>query len=291
MGHRSSLIGSLIGLCLLVLTFAGCSKAKELVPALVFEKAYAATTEEVISFHLIISGAATAEGMGEIGIFEGEADYLAPDRLRWRVTKGSGGLVIRLGETIMIGNRMYMRESESSSWTMREFPQEMSPMATGLAEMVDLQKNLEFMKSPSESVVKLDDEAIDGVESWRYRTSVDLLETQIRAMEEEIDPELKASLQELVEIFRKQATTQTTEVWIGKEDYLVRQLRVATSQNAAGSQGFGDITIPEGTRFTVTMTLRFSGFNEPVEIEAPSVAAGVGIPFPPSPPTPTRPAP
>ena len=164
-------------------------------------------------------------------------------------------------------------------------------MSTRFAGMVDPQRNLEFMKSPSQSVVKLDDEAIDGVESWRYRTSVDLLETQIRAMEEETDPELKASLQELVEIFRKQATTQTTEVWIGKEDYLVRQLRVATSQNAAGSQGFGDITIPEGTRFTVTMTLRFSGFNEPVEIEAPSVAAGVGIPFPPSPPTPTRPAP
>ncbi len=32
MGHRNSVIGSLIVLCLLLLTFAGCSKAKELAP-------------------------------------------------------------------------------------------------------------------------------------------------------------------------------------------------------------------------------------------------------------------
>ena len=292
MGHRNSLIGSLIVLCFLLLTFAGCSKAKELVPALVLEKAYAATTEEVTSFHFTISGANTAEGMGEIGIFEGEGDYLAPDRLRIRGTKGS-----ELGETITIGNKMYMRESESSPWTMREFPQEMPPTATRYAGMVDPQKNLEFMKSPSESVVKLDDEAIDGVKCWRYRTSIDHLEKQIQAMEEETDPEIKASLQELVEIFRKVEMTQTNEVWIGKEDYLVRQFRIAASQNAVGSQEwtnsseFGDITIPEGTRFTVTMTLRLSGFNEPVEIEAPSVAVGVGASFPPNPPTRTRPTP
>ncbi len=284
MGHRNSLIGSLIVLCFLLLTFAGCSKAKELAPALVLKKAYAATTEEVTSYHFSISGAVTADGMGEIGIFEGEGDYLAPGRMRGRGTNG-----LELGETISIGNKLYMRESESSPWRMREFPQEMPPMSTRFAGMVDPQKNLEFMKSPSESVVKLDDEAIDGVKSWRYRTSVDFLEAQIQAMEEETDPELKASLQELVEIFRKQAMTQTTEVWIGKEDYLVRQLRIATSQNAVGSQEFGDITIPEGTRFTVTMTLRLSGFNEPVEIEAPSVTAGVGISFPPNSPTPTPP--
>ena len=286
MGHRSSLIVSLIVLCLLLLTFAGCSKATELAPALVLKKAYAATSEEVTSYHFSASGAVTADGMGEIGIFEGEGDYLAPDRLQGRGTKG-----LELGETITIGNKMYMRESESSLWRMREFPQELPPMSTRFAGMVDPHKNLEFMKSPSESVVKLDDEGIDGVKSWRYRTSVDLLETQIRAMEEETDPELKASLQELVEIFRRQAMTQTTEVWIGKEDYLVRQLRIATSQNAVGSQEFGDITIPEGTRFTVTMTLRLSGFNEPVEIEAPSVAAGVGTTFPPNPPILTRPTP
>ncbi len=96
MGHRSSLIGLLIVLCLLLLTFAGCSKAKELTPALVLEKAYAATTEEVSSFHFTISIAATAEGMGEIGILEGEVDYLAPDRLRWRGTEGSGVWLLRL---------------------------------------------------------------------------------------------------------------------------------------------------------------------------------------------------
>ncbi len=59
-GHRSSLIGSLIVLCLLLLTFAGCSKAKELAPALVLEKAHAATTEEVTSFHATYPHAAHA---------------------------------------------------------------------------------------------------------------------------------------------------------------------------------------------------------------------------------------
>ena len=61
-------IGSLIVLSLLPLTIAGCSKAKESAATLVLEKACAATTEEVASFHFTVSGAATAEGMGEIGI-------------------------------------------------------------------------------------------------------------------------------------------------------------------------------------------------------------------------------
>ena len=33
--------------------------------------------------------------------------------------------------------------------------------------------------------------------------------------------------------------------------------------------GFPNVVIPEGTRFAITVTFTFSGFNEPVEIEAP----------------------
>ena len=32
-----------------------------------------------------------------------------------------------------------------------------------------------------------------------------------------------------------------------------------------------NVVIPEGAEFTITVTLTFSGFNEPVEIEAPII--------------------
>ena len=82
----------------------------------------------------------------------------------------------------------------------------------------------------------------------------------------------------------RQATWVFGSPWARRSELL----KIATSQNAVGSQEFGDITIPEGTRFTITVTLRLSGFNEPVEIEAPSEALGGGIPFPPNPPSLTK---
>ena len=267
MGHRNLLISSVALLCLLLLASVGCSKAEELAPALVLERAYAAT-QEVTSYHFTMSVAVAAEGMGEFHVSNGEGDYVAPDRVRMKSTEG-----VELSEQINIGRKMYIKPSESSAWFVQEFPKDEPTFATGFGNMVDPKRNLEFMQSPGENVTQLDDEVIDDVESWRYRlptTSTDPLKNLMEDIEKEADPQRKEMLGALIEVMRKMGErTRTTEIWIGKEDYLVRQFSTATSQNAVGSEEFGNITIPEGTRYTVTMTFKLFGFNEPVEIEAP----------------------
>ena len=276
--HKRSLVGSLIAVCLLLPAFAGCSKAKELAPALVLEKAYAATNEGVTSFRFTMSGAVTAEGIEEIDFSEGEGAYLAPDRMRWQTRFFT--IEEQLLEHITISNKTYTKQSESYPWTVEELPQDSPQLATGFGGMVDPKQSLDFMKSPGENVTQLDDEAIEGVECWRYRRTIDALDVldsfmgridkMIKNVEkvtnqEMTDPEIK----EMVEAFQKMEMTLANDVWIGKEDYLVRQTRSVMFRNAVEDEVFGDITIPGGTRYTMTSTMKLSGFNEPVEIEAP----------------------
>ncbi|MFH1560387.1 MAG: hypothetical protein ABID84_03135 [Chloroflexota bacterium] len=265
MSHNISGVGSALVLCLSLLTLTGCSKDEELSPALVLEKADAAT-QEVTSYHFTMSYAVTAEGVEKTTVvIEGEGDYLALDRMRVEMRMGITPDQ-RIQEQITIGNTRYTRDSESSLWSMRELPED-RPSAWGYLE--------DFMNASAEDVAQLDSENIDGVECWHYRISIDPLEKQVQTMEEETDLEMKERLRELVEIMRQREITQEKELWIGKEDYLVRQNRFIASQKTheGDDLGFQDVTLPEGTRFTMTTTTKLSGFNEPVEIEAPTGVA------------------
>ena len=78
-------------------------------------------------------------------------------------------------------------------------------------------------------------------------------------------------LKSLIEGIQTAKLTETREVWVGKSDYLVRQVREIQVRTSDGTFEFGfpNVVIPEGTRFAITVTFTFSGFNEPVEIEAP----------------------
>ena len=129
------------------------------------------------------------------------------------------------------------------------------------------------MKSSGENVVQLPDEDIDGVEYWRHRitSTSDLSDGLIQDIEEENDPEMKKQFEELIQSVWGTEITETSDYLVGKDDYLVHQLVMTTSQNAPGGQEFDDFTIPEGVKMTVSTSFRFSDFNSPVEIEAPPV--------------------
>ena len=61
--------------------------------------------------------------------------------------------------------------------------------------------------------------------------------------------------------------------WIANNDYVILQARYVPERTSDGKHeyGFPNLAIPEGTRYAMTVTFTFSGFNEPVEIEAPII--------------------
>lgn len=254
------LIGSLIVLVIVLVTLAACGGSGG-PPQDVIERASAAAGD-VTSYHFIMSVTLSVEEAGEIDVAEGEGDYLAPDRVWVRGMPGE--------EQIIIGRNLYRRGSESSEWRVVEIP-EGTPPGMGYASMMDPQANLEFLTSPDEGVVWLPDEVIDGVDTWHYRRTVDIVEHMglIERMEGETDPEEKEWWQEVIDLTRERETTLEFETWIGKEDYLVRQTRSAQSVKALYSDDPFDIAIPEGATYTITWTMKLSKFDEAVEIEAP----------------------
>ena len=87
---------------------------------------------------------------------------------------------------------------------------------------------------------------------------------------------MKEMLNEQIGYLRESGITESTEVWIGKNDYLLRRIKTEQARIAVGyvEFGFPNVVIPEGTRFTITAAFAFTDFNEPVEIEPPTVLAG-----------------
>ena len=254
-------------LLLLILALAGCGYTGEPAIQQVLERAQAAnTSEEVSSFHRALSYVVSAEGMGDISPSPlAEGDFLAPDR--WKGTSTYGTDVT---ESIIIGRKTYERRQDESEWRMRELPEDWpGPAAWELSSYLDV-----FISAAVEEVRELPSESIDGVECWRYRVDHNrTLDSALEQLEEATDLETIESLRAWVESIRREEVAEWAEVWIGKDDYLVRQSRNVQERTSDGEHEFGfpNVVIPEGTRYAMTVTFTFSGFNEPVEIEAPII--------------------
>ena len=253
-------------LLLLILALAGCGYTGEPAIQQVLERAQAAnTSEEVSSFHFTLELIQAAEGMEETSSSVSEGYLLFPDRSRIFTPNSFG---TGLSEVITIGRKMYRRDNEESPWRAMESPDNPPGLAAWeLSSYLDV-----FISAAVEEVMELPSESIDGVECWRFRVDHNrTLDSALEQLEEATDLETIESLRAWVESIRRAELAEWAEVWIGKDDYLVRQSRNVQERTSDGEYEFGfpNVVIPEGTRFAITVTFTFSGFNEPVEIEAP----------------------
>ena len=253
-------------LLLIVLTLAGCGDSGEPAIQQALEKAQAANSaDEITSFHFTLELIQAAEGMEETSRSVSEGYLLFPDRSRVFTPNSFG---TGLSEVIIIGRKMYIRDNEESPWRAMVSPENTpGPAAWELSRYLDV-----FISAAVEDVIELPSESIDGVECWRYRVDhASILDDFMKQMEEASDLETREMLKSLIEGIQTAKLTETREVWVGKSDYLVRQVREIQVRTSDGTFEFGfpNVVIPEGTRFAITVTFTFSGFNEPVEIEAP----------------------
>jgi hypothetical protein len=128
-----------------------------------------------------------------------------------------------------------------------------------------------FIKSSLDEVTMLADGAIDGTEAWHLRIALDPAQDYIERMAASDIPEERAQLQEQIDSLRAAEVTIAFELWIGKADYLVRQLTWSMSLKAVRAEDeIAGIPVPEGAEYASTTTMRLFDFNEPIEIEAPT---------------------
>jgi len=153
-------------------------------------------------------------------------------------------------EIIVVGDQVFSRVAVTNNTPDYSW---LAPSKEKTQELLQSLVNVEL----------LPDETIDGKDCFHYRGMVDFAsgyEEQIA----QLDPEnphyelRKESLERSAEYLR-QLWRQEFEIWIGKDDYLLRR-----------KIQFFQVTPPEPEeQVTATMTTRYYDFNEPIVIAPP----------------------
>ena len=171
-----------------------------------------------------------------VSIFEGETseqssewEFAFPNRYHGKVT-----LEGEAYEFIIIGDKKYAREAADGRLYIIAWSR-FIPSKEHTLEILDSLTDLK----------KLPDEKIEGVDCYHYWGRVDM---------ERMIEEHKAELEQL------STMKHNVELWIGKEDYLIRQI-------IHDMDGFP----LEGTSRAVA---KYYDFNEPITIEPPETASG-----------------
>jgi hypothetical protein len=191
-----------------------------------------ATTEGLLSYRTSSSLVSTHNG--ETTIWDSEGEYAAPDRYRGKFTLGNSTF-----EVITIGDKNYAWRADNTTdnaWSAGIYGWPLSKEDT--LSLLDLLTKIE----------NLPDERIAGVDCFHLRGEFD--EEIVKSMDEQA-----AAIEVVV------------EVWIGKDDYLIRQV-THNVQIFASDGGVGTFSYLEV----------YYDFNEPIEIEPPLDVDGKLLP-------------
>jgi len=211
---------------------------------------------DVQSYRSTLSGTSTNRGKTTESYLE--AAFTAPDRYHIKMTEDGD-----VSEFIAIGDTHYIKSSELSPNVMRASTQSVSYFITPKYSL-DL---LDSLREPE----ALPMEEISGVECFHYRGAVDM-ERQWEEMKASLDPsqpgyEDRLEMME-TELERIRQSTIEYELWIGKEDLLIRQTKYSGRTPSEEDEQW----------VTSMMTMQLFDINQPIVIEAPLDAQGELLP-------------
>lgn len=195
-----------------------------------------------------------------------EMEFVAPDRIHHKTTEND-----YWHEAVQIGTVLYFRDSNSEIWQATPMPPIYQPQ--GLRYLDSLVK-----------LKKLSGEAVDGADCFHYTAELDMnavLQKQQAQLQAEMamlepkgpsyhDHEYYEQQKKGLEKYYEQRKTSfeslggtevTIELWISRQDYLIRQVKEETK-----------VAMPEAKeekeKWVTTKTLQFYDFNQPIKIEA-----------------------
>jgi len=217
--------------------------------------AYAATTElqsyRVFSFTTYTYESKTVDITWEI-------EFAAPDRYHAKATVDDD-----VNEVIIIGDKQYAREPRGGKVVASVIEQSF-PGKEDTLRLLDQLTDLE----------KLPDESVEGIECLHYRGRIDV-ERIVEKQKAKLDPEQLGYGQILKDLERLRNAKTEVELWIGKDDYLIRQVkqywefpRVEPASRSAEQEIW----------HTANIMWKYYDLNEPIEIEPPTTASGELLP-------------
>ncbi len=183
------------------------------------------------SFHFVLDqvGGGTPIGMG-LEMNKAVGDVARPDRLKTTISGTMAGMFIEV-QLISVGEVTYITNPLTGQW-------ELLPTEFGALSVFDPNTGIAAIMRGIADPTKLSDEEVDGVLCYRLRGSID---------SGDLGPITGSSVE---------GVAIDTEVWIGKEDFFVRLIKLE-----------GKITESEVPG--IVRTLKLSNFNEEVSIELP----------------------
>ncbi len=202
--------------------------------------------QEAESFHFELKAniSANMEGFAMEVPISFIGDYVAPDRTRGKISFSLGFISLDM-EAITIGDTAYITNPETGEWEITE-------------------GSVTTVPNPADFTGLTDGIAFEGIEI----IGEDILDDGT--------PVLKLSIKTPEDLFGGEDNEVKTEIWIGRDDSLIREVRVEGSvpldENAAdlmpGGSPFGSGGLTGGTA-DISMSFVFSQYNSPIEIEAP----------------------
>ncbi len=176
-----------------------------------------------------------------------EGDYVEPDRLYMNLFMELNGEPSPAVEVIKVGDEIYVKDPDTGQWMSGEDVEEYEDYA-GLEEFA-LGSKAYILAFEGSNM--LGDEEINGVMCYHVKGYI--------SPEKMVD-----AAQELIPT---DTEPLTAELWIGIHDYLVHQMIIGIELEEASESA--ELPISAGT---FTFTYQFSKHNEPITIEAPSLA-------------------
>ncbi len=260
----------MIGLILiLVMPVVGCGgSAFDMEAGLEALQQACATTTEVQSYR--VKGTYTYIEGGKTSESTLEMEVVAPDHCHEK-TYVDG----EWEEFIIVGDKMYTRDSEDDRWQEAEVPSNVSE-AQKLslnANMPSAERTFGLLDSLTD-LEKLPNDRLDGVDCFHCRGRVDMerkVEKQKAEAGATLDPS-KPGYQERLESMEQSWEWQrrwkiNEELWISKKDCLVRRresgVQIPAMESPTGEVMQGEVKI--------TMLMRYYDINEPIKIEPPQV--------------------
>jgi hypothetical protein len=198
-----------------------------------------------------VQGAASYSADGEALETTWEGEFAAPDRSRVKTTTETGTWC----EATRIGEQSHVRTSE-----MPESGAAASGVACVMLPMTEVLEPLEVLIDLEQLV----DEEIDGVQCLHYRGRLDM-DALVQREEARMGPEAS---RESLELMRRGSIE--VELWVGKDDYLIRQMRRVDRLPVLDAETAKEIWTKQ------TTVLRLYDFNEAISIESPPLDSSEG---------------
>lgn len=191
-------------------------------------------------------------------------EFVAPDKLHiLPLNESDNGDVM---ESIRIGSVEYIKEVNGDNWTVRNWPESVSVRDNYAAGIVKALGSLTGLKT-------LRNKKVEGVECFHYSGYFD---TAAQAAERKVDldpsqPDYEGQL-EMIKILEN--TNLEYEFWIGKDDFLLRKIKMNMEVSYTRHEGEEN----ESEEYhSSEYIMRLYDFNVSIQIDAPITGETEGV--------------